>query len=88
VFQDILNRKKPNLGISALVAKRLFEGSSDPRNDCFGLCALESDTLGVVVESDLAFLPVLLYRFTRKQFHIEFMRYTKATKELLWNREQ
>jgi CspA family cold shock protein len=25
-----------------------------------------------VVESDLVFLPVLLFRFTRKQFHIEF----------------
>jgi cold shock protein len=27
---------------------------------------------GLVVESELAFLPVLLFRFTRKQFHIEF----------------
>ena len=29
-------------------------------------------SLALVVESDLAFLPVLLFRSTRKQFHIEF----------------
>ena len=35
----------------------------------------------LVVESDLAFLPVLLYRSTCKQFHLEFCD-TPAVKEL------
>jgi len=44
--------------------------------------------LRLVVESDLAFLPVPLSRPTRKQFHPEFCDTSSDKRKWLWNREQ